>query len=169
MPEEEHEAGLDFGRGEEVPRLDDSTAISIKDRHDVSAGRRRTGWIVGVFGISSVSIILTIALCQLPKLPAINGETSAQLADISKGASIYLASVLAAHAIIAVSGVWFGYQVLRAAERMLVPLEYVETAKDLLGITSPHDGSAQGAKDALDSMKSYLQDIINLLKTDAGK
>ena len=48
---------------------------------------------------------------------------------------------MAAHAVMCVALVWFIYQLLRAAERMVLPRHmsnYPEVVRAMLGITSPH-------------------------------
>jgi len=90
------------------------------------AMRRRIGWVLGGIGIVVVIVAIIVALCAINNNPSIPS--------------------MVAHAVISLGAVWFGYQMLRAAERMFVPQRLlrggdsktdVELVRALTGINAP--------------------------------
>jgi hypothetical protein len=123
---------------------------------DERARRHTTGYILSALGIAFVAWTLRQAMSEL-------GE----LRSHPPGDLRVLAAIAAAHVIVGIAAVYFGYQLIRAGERMLVPSHLtedetkIEVLRVLLGgkepIASPAEAVQQG-----------VEKSVELLKTGAG-
>jgi hypothetical protein len=119
-----------------------------------AASRRTIGWSLGCVGLLVVVIIICAAFW------ALHGIAS----RIPDSAPYLIMVAMVAHAIISLGAIWFGYQMLRAAERMFVPQRLlkggdsktdVELVRALTGISAPTTAALeQGLKMTGDLIKT---------------
>lgn len=111
--------------------------------------RRLVGYVVGIIGMGLVVGILWTSHGSLAHL--------LPLADVSDRHFHFLIVLIASHAIVAVAGIAFGYQLLRAAERMLMPHWWVrnpEIAAVMLGMRHPARDVHAAVRDSLKKQAS---------------
>lgn len=99
-----------------------------RQQGDIIQNRRNLGYLIGLLGVAGVVFLIWRSFCEINEL--------------TQGRSDKLVIAgLVAHGIVAVAGVFFCYQLIRAGERMLFPHWWlsrdVEVAKVMLGITDP--------------------------------
>ncbi len=100
--------------------------VELDEAYKVYKCRICVGYALMICSAFALGTLLNCALTHLPSPEGHNGDTAWML-------------VLAAHGVITVSAAWFCYQVLRAGERMAVPLWIdSEKAKVAYGIRGPH-------------------------------
>ena len=120
-----------------------------------ASSRRSAGWAMGIVGLVVVVVVLMWAVC--------NVNAVIQEKDVS---AYLMIIAMSAHAVISIAAVWFGYQMLRAAERMFVPQRLMNDSKDvevlraLIGITAPTTAAA----DQLKALTTITGDFPSLIK-----
>lgn len=106
----------------------------LKKRGDIIVHRRRLGYALGSAGVVGVGGLLWFAFNALHGLARSEKE------------SVIVAG-LVAHAAVAIAGVFFCYQLIQAAERMLFPHWWlkrdVEMARLMLGVSDPISAAAK--------------------------
>lgn len=118
------------GGRDEIDALD---AGPIKQHVGIIRNRRWLGYLIGVGGIGGVLWLVRYSFIALHELAK------------DKSDQVVIAG-LVAHGVVAVAGVFFCYQLIRAAERMLFPhwwLKRPEVAKVMLGIEDPISAAAK--------------------------
>ncbi|MGZ3457242.1 MAG: hypothetical protein ACXU86_01935 [Archangium sp.] len=110
--------------------------------------RRQLGFFVGGFAISSVVVLGVWSFYSLHAIFAPSNQIQLSFVIVR----------CVAHAIITIALVFFCYQLLRAAERMMLPYwwasEKVEVAKVLLGIEDPVSTATKLLEKASDAVKA---------------
>lgn len=139
------EPGVDLG-GDDLPRQDaadsemvlkerptpSSTVRAEEKPTDISNMQTQRIWmgrLLMAVGVIVVMLILGWAAYHIGewfKDPP-NGEWTFYAALVK----------LIAHGIVSGAAAWFGYQLVKAGERMMLPLDLADDAKDLLGTSSP--------------------------------
>lgn len=120
--------------GFEGPTTPAEQAAAISAVEDLKS-RATRGYILGLAGIAAAVGLAIYSFCSLHKMAEIyrgNESGSVRL-------EVFYVSA-AGHVVITVTLVWFIYQLLRAAERMVLPRHFStdpEVARTLLGISSP--------------------------------
>lgn len=105
--------------------------------------RRITAAVVAVVGAGTIIKVMLIA---------VSGINEVLKAEAPGGHEYIRVVAMGAHAVISVAAVWFGYQMLRAAERLMVPRRFlanstdVELLRALLGISAPTTALADQVK-----------------------
>jgi hypothetical protein len=121
------------------------------------------GAVAGVLGVSVVVFVIWHSTS------AINDELTRQFLlgpNFSQKSEKLIMVAMAVHGIISVAAVYFGYSMLRVAERMLIPrrlltdFQDVEVIRAILGIRPP-------AKIALSQLKAMSAEVQSLVKTMA--
>jgi hypothetical protein len=111
-------------------KAEQSEAIAqLKRRHCVGYG-------VGALALVAAAVLAWHSFCGLSRIAKAWADSKAPLPVFYVNAG--------GHVVITIAVVWFIYQVLRAAERMVLPSHWandVEMARTLLGIASPHQES----------------------------
>lgn len=77
---------------------------------------------------------------------------------------------IGAHTLVAIAGVFFGYQLIRLAERMFVPrrlledVRQLEVVKALVGVDTPVKAAADGMKDIAENLAAVAKPLVDVLK-----
>lgn len=144
---------------------------------DIYARRVRVGHTLGAIAISGIAVLGWWSLAELARVePGPQDE---------HGVRIFYARVTA-HAVVTVALIWFGYQVLRIAERLALPQFFyanLKAAKLALGIETPFDfirsifnmifsrvrrkAPLSDASDAVGAVKEVIEQTNALLGDDA--
>lgn len=106
------------------------------DAVDTAKQRRITGWWTGGLAIVGVIGVIFVAALSLPTVPGI-----ATVVNDKSGLGLYyLWTIVGAHTAVNLAAIYFLYQLLRAAERMLLPLFLDDIrSRDLTGVYSPFE------------------------------
>lgn len=128
---------------------------------EVQSERRRLGHFLGFCGVVLVIAVLWLAGEHLSQENLISLATTRNRDVVY----LYLVKTLG-HAFVSVAAVYFAYQMLKTAERMILPpwlvnKESIELMKTLLGIDSPADGAGKlmgTIKQTLDSVQALKRD-----------
>lgn len=136
-------------------------------------GRRRLiGYGVGVIGFGIVATMAMIAFDQL------SHEDISMLARLGQGgnkAAVYLFAIkMTGEAIVSIALVFFAYQTLKTAERMVLPpwwvtKENIELLKAMLGIDSPVDGAGRVLKGAADTLQAAAKSVTDTVSAVQGE
>jgi hypothetical protein len=125
--------------------------------------RRGAGGCIGVIGIAVVAYVVVSAI----------GHVNDAISRAPEGKEYLAIVAVAAHTVISLGAVWFGYQMLRAAERMFVPRRFLSDAKDvevlraLIGINAPTTAAADQLKVLLgDTPIKSLVELIKAARSD---
>ncbi|MGA9525960.1 MAG: hypothetical protein WBV82_31160 [Myxococcaceae bacterium] len=114
----------------------------------VLAERRAVGYALGLFGIVGICALLYGSYSHIERVWALTSQ------DLPTNVLKLLMAQLAAYAAVTVAGVYFLYQVLRAAERMVLPgfwaTRNVELARVMLGLQDPVRASTKAVEQSIE-------------------
>jgi hypothetical protein len=117
--------------------------LGVDDDVDVLKWRRSIGYAIGAVAILGVAAMLAFSMWSLH-----------EMAPPDDGQEIYGYVMLGAHAVLMIAAVWFCYQLLRAAERMVLPYWWVRFNTDavrmMLGITDPWRSALKAGEEILE-------------------
>lgn len=125
--------------------------------------RRRLGYGIGALGILTVLGVGGYNLWCLHKLAEMGNWT------MPLG---YLAFVVGGHVAITLVLGYFGYVMLRASERLIIPYQWVEEMPEatrmMLGMTDPASSGAKALEKSAESLGVVLKPVADLLKVVNG-
>ncbi len=110
--------------------------------------RRSVGYALGLFGIIGLCVLLYSSYSHIGRVWALTSQ------ELPTNVLKLMFAQLAAYAAVTVAGVYFLYQVLRAAERMVLPgfwaTRNVELARVMLGIQDPVRASSKAVEQSIE-------------------
>lgn len=140
--------------------------------HDELAFRRNAGIGLGASGCIIVLAMLLVSDCSIHEtIDAFTGKgVDPSSPTIAKWSLTLACASLATHTVVSVAGVYFAYQLIRAAERLLLPSRFmnpqnstkndVEMARALMGMTEP----SRAATNAVKQMAKELERAAKVTK-----
>lgn len=143
--------------GPKVSKADppQSTPTAVDSQASWVDQRKTFGMVIG-----GVGMFIILAAGGL----ALNHLWSEKIDKNATRSALWIFSVkLGAEAVVAVALVYFGYQLLRAGERMLMPHWWVtagqiDVLRAMLGIDSPVDGAVKGISKLTDAVDEIRKD-----------
>ncbi len=112
------------------------------------AERRAVGYVLGIFGTVGICVLLYSSYSHIERVWPVGSE------DIPENVLRLMLAQLAGYAAVTIAAVYFFYQVLRAAERMVLPgfwaTRNVELARVMLGLQDPVRASTKAVEQSLE-------------------
>jgi hypothetical protein len=133
----------------------------VEEDLDVLNQRRCVGYAIGIIGILGVSGILVFSVWSIHSMP-----------EPSPGMVWFEYGRLGAHAVLMVAAVWFCYQLLRAAERMLLPYWWVRYNTDvvrmMLGIADPWRSAMKAGEQLVELSSKATEQAVGIVGAVTG-
>lgn len=139
-------------------------------RTDVTA-RYCLGRIAGGIGCLVIMGVLIWAGCHAND---VIDKVSAQKDTMTPAMEISIWVSIGAHAAISIAAIYFGYSMLRLAERMLLPRHLlhdetkVNVVRALLGVKTPAESAVDGVKQISENLSTILKPIAELARVVLG-
>ncbi len=132
-------------------------------------GRRWVGYVLGLIGFGCVLGPAYLALKSINQI-----DVAALAAPNHRQTVALLAVKVGGEALISIALVYFGYQMLKAAERMVLPhwwatKENLPVVRTMLGIDSPVDGAGRALKEAGESVQTVAKTAVDAIGVVRGE
>lgn len=147
-------------RPEPIEGVEGALPPEVPEHLDLLKTRRRIGYVLGALSIISLVCALRATLIGVMEMqvPAPGTETFAYVR-------------MGLHAVVVVAWVWFSYQVLRAAERLIIPYwwlrQNIDAVKVMLGISDPWRAALSAAEKVVDIGTKAAQAAAKLVEPPA--
>jgi hypothetical protein len=135
------------------PGYEPSTLEAAESQESLSqyalllAERRAVGYMLGLFGVAGMCVLLYSSYSHIERVWPVGQALPDNVLTLVLGQ-------LAAYAAVTIAGVFFLYQVLRAAERMVLPgfwaTRNVELARVMLGLQDPVRSSTRAVEQGIE-------------------
>jgi hypothetical protein len=144
-----------------IPGIEGPLDPEVKERLDLLNDRRWIGYVLGALSIASI----VYALCSTMKAVGALPEPAA-------GKEVFAYVRMGTHAVVVVAWVWFSYQMLRAAERMILPYwwlrQNLDSVKLMLGISDPWRAALKASEEILEVTAKATQAAAKTVDTVAA-
>jgi hypothetical protein len=144
-----------------IPGVEGEIPEGVDDDLDVLKGRRQIGYAIGCLGILGIIATLAVSLWSLHVL-----------AEPTKEFEVFAYVKMGAHAVLTVAAVWFCYQMLRAAERMVLPYWWVRYNTDavrvMLGIRDPWRSAMRAGEQMVELGSKAAQQAVGIVGAVTG-
>jgi len=151
-PQQQNGGDEEFGKQD--PKIGDAA-------YDESLRRQ---WVGAIFLFIGLAAIISVTVLAVYGLRDITEDA------IRMNFAVFV-SLLSAHSVVSIAIVWFGYQALRAAERMFVPQRLMNDAKfvDVIRAIVGIDGPTTAATKQLEEASKPVLEMAKAIAEIVGK